>query len=605
MAEERFPSPFDIETPEGAEGWQDLYSLGLPFTEDRREYEDSQFWFQDSVHWGEVLTPWAATFFEHAIASLSQYNTRHYVVPPAMGVDLRVLNGYAYLAPQAITDPEVIEARAPEFEQRAGHYFQNWDQLYDDWLVKVKDTIREVEAIDFSPLPDREDMEVVTEGVGYGSGYRIQEQYHRFKDLALKVWQYHFEFLNLGYAAYLDFFGYCKEAFPNIPDLAIARMVAGVEVDLFVPNEELKRLAKLARELGVEDAFQHDDPEQVEAALRDADRGQAWIDSWNETKDPWFNFSSGTGFYPTDQVWIEHKQIPYGFIRDYIGQLEAGKDIERPIDEVRDERDRIVTEYRDLLGSDEDREVFDQKLGLARVVFPYVENHNFYIEHWSHAVIWRKLRQLGDTLVAHDVLEETEDVFLVKRDELDEVLYDIYSAWAVGSEPRGPVYWPREIERRKQILETLRAWSPPRALGNPPEVVTEPFTIMLWGITEESIEAWLGSEEGGTDLSGFAASPGAVEGTARIIRSAEEIDQLEPDEILVAPITAPSWAPVFGRIQAAVTDIGGVMSHAAIVCREYGVPAVTGTAYGTRDISTGDRIRVDGNTGDVTILERA
>jgi hypothetical protein len=72
-------------------------------------------------------------------------------------------------------------------------------------------------------------------------------EYHRFKDLAQKIWQYHFEFLNLGYAAYLDFFGFCKQAFPSIPDLAIAKMVAGIEVDLFRPNEELKNLAKQGR----------------------------------------------------------------------------------------------------------------------------------------------------------------------------------------------------------------------------------------------------------------------------------------------------------------------------------------------------------------------
>lgn len=234
-------------------------------------------------------------------------------------------------------------------------------------------------------------------------------------------------------------------------------------------------------------------------------------------------------------------------------------------------------------------------------------------EDWpsrSRLIVRREPLHSGaqQTIPVHDLVaksgSEPDDIFLIKRDEIDELLYDLYSAWAVGAEPRGPVYWPREIERRRRILDTLEDWSPPRALGNPPEVVTEPFTIMLWGITTESIETWLGSEDDdGSDLSGFAASPGVVEGTARVLTSAEELDQLEQGEILVAPITAPSWAPVFGRITAAVTDIGGVMSHAAIVCREYGLPAVTGTAYGTRDVTDGMRLRVDGNAGTVTILD--
>ena len=59
---DRFPSPFDIETPAGAEGWESLYTYSLPFSEDRRDYEDGGFWFQDGIHWPEVLTPWDATF---------------------------------------------------------------------------------------------------------------------------------------------------------------------------------------------------------------------------------------------------------------------------------------------------------------------------------------------------------------------------------------------------------------------------------------------------------------------------------------------------------------------------------------------------------------
>ena len=104
-------------------------------------------------------------------------------------------------------------------------------------------------------------------------------------------------------------------------------------------------------------------------------------------------------------------------------------------------------------------------------------------------------------------------------------------------------------------------------------------------------------------LSGFAASPGVVEGVARVLTSAEQVSEIEDGEILVAPVTAPSWAPIFRRIAATVTDSGGMMSHAAIVCREYGLPAVTGTAFATKSIKTGTRLRVDGDNGVVTILD--
>ncbi len=603
---DRFPSPFEIETPPGAEGWQGLYTYSLPFSEDRREYEDSMFWFQDGVHWPEVMSPWDATFYEFAIASLSQYNTRHYLIPPALGVDYRVLNGYAFLSPVGVADPGEIEARVPHFLERAGFYFQNWDTLYDQWMTKIRALIGEMEALRFEPLPDKEDLAVVTEGRGTGSGFELLQRYHRLVDLALQLWQYHFEFLNLGYAAYLDFFGFCKQAFPNIPDLAIARMVAGVEVDLFQPDEELKKLARLAVDTGVDGAFGETAPSAVIEALRSwpTSAGQAWLDQWEASAQPWFNFSAGSGFYHTDEVWLEHLEIPFGFVRDYIAKLRAGVDIRRPIEAIRTERDRIVAEYSELLATDEDRAAFEQKLGLARVVFPYVENHNFYVEHWSHSVLWRKMRQIGSAFVKEGFFADEDDVFLLKRDEVPEALWDMYSAWAVGVEPRGPRYWPRELDRRKRILAALRAWSPPPALGRPPEVVTEPFTIMLWGITGDSVRQWLGSSQGGDgSLKGFAASPGVAEGPARVIFSADQIAEVQEGEILVAPLTAPSWAPIFGKIKATVTDVGGMMAHAAIVCREYGLPAVTGTAFGTKTIKNGQRIRVDGSNGTVTVLD--
>ena len=82
----------------------------------------------------------------------------------------------------------------------------------------------------------------------------------------------------------------------------------------------------------------------------------------------------------------------------------------------------------------------------------------------------------------------------------------------------------------------------------------------------------------------------------------DELDQIQDGEILVAPVTAPSWAPVFSKISATVTDIGGMMSHAASVCREYGLPAVTATGSASAVIKTGQRLRVDGTAGTVEVL---
>jgi pyruvate,water dikinase len=201
-------------------------------------------------------------------------------------------------------------------------------------------------------------------------------------------------------------------------------------------------------------------------------------------------------------------------------------------------------------------------------------------------------------------LEEAGDIFYLKRHEIPDALFDLYHSWAAPAPAAGPTHWPPIVAKRKEILAALNAWKPTPALGVPPEVVTEPFTIMLWGITSDSIANWLG---GGTSadgsLTGMAASPGVEEGLARVIFGPDQVNEVQEGEILVAPLTAPSWAPIFGKIKATVTDTGGMMSHAAIVCREYGLPAVTGTGFATSTITTGMRIRVDGSNGKVTILE--
>ena len=145
----------------------------------------------------------------------------------------------------------------------------------------------------------------------------------------------------------------------------------------------------------------------------------------------------------------------------------------------------------------------------------------------------------------------------------------------------------------------------PPALGPVPDVIDDPAIVMLWGITRESLDTWLNADGDATsnELRGFAASSGVVEGPARVVKSVEEIARLRKGDILVCQVTNPTWAPVFQKIAGAVSDIGGSMSHAAIVAREYGLPAVVGTGTATSRIRDGQRIRVDGGRGVVTILQ--
>lgn len=603
-----FPSPFEISTPPGLEGWEQLYPYYYLFSDERREFEESKFWFQDGMHHPEPLYPFDTITSESWWVALGQYNSRVFIVPPALGIDQRVLNGYLYISANAIMDPEVVEQRVDYFMQRAGYYYQNWNDLFDKWKVKAEGVIRELEALEVPDLPEYEDESVVTEGHGITSGYYLLEAWDRIIENCYKIWQHHFEFLNLGYAAYLTYFDFCKKAFPDIADQTVAKMVSGIDVILFRPDTELKSLARKAIELGVAGAFKEDSrtPDETLAELEQTDAGRQWIAALESVKNPWFYFSTGPGFYHHHPSWIDDMTLPFVSLQGYIEKLERGENIDRPLEAIRQERDRLAEEYLGVLDGEENRKAFQDLLQLARTVFPYIEDHNFYVEHWHHTIMWNKVRDFGRLFVKNGFFEEVDDIFYLHRFEIHEVLYDLVTSWAVGTPARGPKYWPPEIERRKAMIQKMYEWTPPPALGPPPEVVTEPFTIMLWGITTDVVGDWLKPKpEPGEvqELTGFAGSPGVVEGTARVIKSVGELSQVEPGEILVCPITTPSWAPIFTRIQATVTDVGGMMSHAAIVCREYGLPAVVGTGFATKLLQTGQRLRVDGTTGVVTILE--
>ncbi|WP_026453048.1 PEP-utilizing enzyme [Saccharomonospora iraqiensis] len=598
-----FPKPSELPVPPGAEGWERLYPYNLVF-QNLSGAEDEKFWFCDSQHWPTVFKPFETIGGEFAVKCLGQYNTRHLRIPSANGIEFKIHLGYLYMSPIPVPEDEVPE-RVPEFERRVAYYFENWDTLLESWHRKVRATIAEMESLTFEPLPEMVPFADIESGKAKDGSEVLMENYDRLIQLCYQNWQYHFEFLNLGYLAYLDFFGLCKQLFPDIPDQSVAQMVQGVDMELFRPDDELKKLAILATELGLQSAFTDtDDVAGTLDRIRRAPGGQRWIDAYTAAQDPWFNFTVGNGFYGHDKYWIEHQEIPLGYIADYIGRLDRGQRITRPVDELIAERDRIVAEYRDLLDG-EDLATFDAKRELAATAYPYVENHNFYIEHWTMGVFWRKVRELSSVFVDAGFWSERNDLLYLTRGEVRDAIFDLVTAWAVGGEPTGPHYWPAEIERRRGIIDALSTRRPQPALNTPPAEITEPFTMMLYGITTEQVRQWLDDDEGGEDdtITGMAASPGAVEGIARVVTHADELGEVREGEILVATITAPSWGPVFGKIRAAVTDIGGMMSHAAIVCREYGLPAVTGTGSASTTLKSGQRLRVDGDTGRVEIVE--
>jgi phosphohistidine swiveling domain-containing protein len=197
-------------------------------------------------------------------------------------------------------------------------------------------------------------------------------------------------------------------------------------------------------------------------------------------------------------------------------------------------------------------------------------------------VMRRAVLRIGEALVEREVIAEPDDAFFITRDEAREALE------ALGE--RGPPATVDVVARRAKREEQERL-VPPLLVGR-----VNPMLKKMW----DAFPQLIGAVASDTALvSGAPASPGRATGSVRVIRGAHEFDQLQSGEILVAPLTAPAWTPLFTRAAAVVTDVGSAASHASIIAREYGIPAVVGCGDGTARLRTGMRVTVDGGTGNV------
>ena len=597
-----FPSPYEIGTPAGCEGWEEMYPYYAVFDEARREVDENRFWFWNSMHFPVPMPAFDAICIDSPYQAVGEWQNRFFAVPPAMGIDYRIINGYVYISGNPVTDPQKMAERAEHFQRRAGYYFENWGSIYAAWRQKMETLIAEITDLRVPGLPEYEPDEVMLEPDRQTAFYEVFDAYGRTLRCVDLMWQHHFELLLLGYGAYVTFAEFCKAALPDIPDQHVAQMVAGIDVLLFRPGAELRRLAKLAIDTGVDGAFTEGrSAQEIEAELEATEAGRTWLAELEQVKDPWFNMATGDGLYHYYRSWYDDPSIAYASVIGYVRALKDGEQIELPSEEIARERDRLAAEYAALL-DESSRATFTELLGLSRMVFPYVEEHKFLCDYWFLTRWWNKVREWGALLAEHGFLEDSEDVFQLSRHEVGTALDELLLTWATGGVPRGPTYWPPIVARRKELLSRLAGWTPPPAIGATPDAITDPMSIMLWGITTKRVQEWAEAEEDGTRLTGIAASPGVVDGPARVVVDVEHLGDVREGDILVCPTTSPAWAPIFATVRAVVTDIGGVMSHAAIVCREHGLPAIVGTGRATATIRTGQPIRVDGGTGVVTIL---
>jgi pyruvate,water dikinase len=202
-------------------------------------------------------------------------------------------------------------------------------------------------------------------------------------------------------------------------------------------------------------------------------------------------------------------------------------------------------------------------------------------------VLRRMLREIGSRMVAAGAIDDGDEVFWLKWEELEDATRRLESGQLVE-------------DCRPAIAERQKTWQSERAVA-PPVVLPIKGGAKVLGIDFSSLMPARTSQDEKDVIRGIGASPGKVTGPASVIHGPEEFDRMKPGDILVARITTPAWTPLFALASGIVTDVGGPLSHSSIVAREYGVPAVLGTGVATRRIHSGEQISVDGDHGQVEL----
>src|SRR5690606_30968301 len=219
---------------------------------------------------------------------------------------------------------------------------------------------------------------------------------------------------------------------------------------------------------------------------------------------------------------------------------------------------------------------------------PLTPDPHFYIDQGTNAHLRVVLICIGRKLVEAGYLDEPDDVIYLRYNELRRFMADPenFDARSIVAQ--------RRDEREAAYEIRPRGW-----IGTATEAALSPPYLSLWGFPER---LYMEQPEAEDQVNGLAASPGVVTGTAKVVLSVDEFDQVEKGDILVCQMTNPAWVVLFTKISGLVTDAGGTASHPAVLAREFGIPAVIGTSVATSRIESGDKLRVNGSTGVVEIL---
>jgi pyruvate,water dikinase len=484
-------------------------------------------WLPDPSHYPEQMTPLSATVWFKAMGKGLHDATRE-LRAPFGGFRARTELGWAYeaeLAPDWDPDPEVLHDAALS--------------LADRWQRELLPRVRAITAEIESMRPERPPPE---EAVA---------MFDRLWQLVQEQWRLHFLTVIPAQAAAAVFRDAYIEICGEEDPIASYRMLEGTPSPA---DEELVKLAELARELDVAPIIAEQFAVHAQRRLRELANGRTWLHA------------------------LDAYLLRYGG-RSRWHELSLPRESEAPA--MTFETLRLALSRTNDAEREAPPPVPEALQELAERIRPahaLKEQHSYEIDYPGLQATREALRGFGRRLAAEGALTDADDVWMLEREELRASLVgELGSLEALVA------------RRRADLAMGLEQGLAPY-LGEPPAEADR----------HAILEDFYGRAKAG--LAGTPASRGGAEGPARIVRDERDFARIEPGDVLITTTTTPAWTPLFPSLAALVTETGGVLSHAAVVAREYGLPAVVGVRDATRIIPDGTRVRVDGIEGTVAVL---
>ncbi len=541
-----------------------------------RPEDASRFWFLD-FHWPRGLTPLGELWNEDGYSWGTQTAAESLPLPRGRGVAVRTAGTHTYAAEIVVRSAAEVADRAGRMSQALPRFLRDFPQIWASRQREIEEDWEELRSVDLSRSSRKE-----------FSHHLVRARRHH-----KRAFEIHFQLMYPLLANYIAFRGLCTEL--DIDPGLIGHFLQGYDTKILETDRELWRLTADARAAGLGSLFARTEPERLmEAIAAEGERAAGWRSRFEKFLDIYGWRTEGISDVALAS-WSEDPISPLGTIKTFL-QGNSDHDFEAAHRSAVEEREAAVDAARSTLTLEEQRS-FDAALKSSRTANYawWNEEHDFYID--LRAML--PLRRAALAAAGHLGADRPDDTLFLFWPELT----------AVVAGERQLAELTGLIEDRRQYYAHWkeRRASMPKVLGTVPDAVSDPILIEVFGLNKHFLEAVAAGRppEGDVKLSGIPASEGACSGRARVLADADNLHRIEAGEVLVCESISPNWTPAFAKIAGCVCDAGGMLSHAAIVGREYGVPTVTAVGLATSTIRDGDEVHVDGTTGTVTVIRTA